>query len=121
MKSGSVLLAAACAIGALGVIAAAGATHGGGGTRLAAAAQILLAHAPAVLGIALAASGDERPTRLLASAGWTMVVGASLFAADMTARHFLAQPLFPMAAPTGGVLLIGAWLLAGFAFLRSRG
>ena len=37
--------------------------------------------------------------------------GAGLFAADITMRVYLSTPLFPMAAPIGGVLMILAWIV----------
>jgi uncharacterized membrane protein YgdD (TMEM256/DUF423 family) len=33
-----------------------------------------------------------------------------LFSGDIAMRAFAAHRLFPMAAPSGGVILIGAWL-----------
>jgi uncharacterized membrane protein YgdD (TMEM256/DUF423 family) len=48
---------------------------------------------------------------LLTLIAW--VVGAALFAGDVSARAFLGHRLFPMAAPSGGMILIAAWL--GFA------
>jgi uncharacterized membrane protein YgdD (TMEM256/DUF423 family) len=40
--------------------------------------------------------------------GW--IVGAALFSGDVTFRAFAGHRLFPMAAPTGGIILIAAWL-----------
>ncbi len=41
-------------------------------------------------------------------AAW--VLGAVLFSGDIAMRAFAAHRLFPMAAPSGGMILIGAWL-----------
>ncbi len=121
MNMRAFLPATAGLLGAAGVVAAAAAAHGGGSdTRLAAAAQILLAHAPAVLALAVARGVGGQPPRILSLAGWAMVVGAVLFSADMAARHFGGNSLFPMAAPLGGLVLIGAWLAAAVAFLVPR-
>jgi uncharacterized membrane protein YgdD (TMEM256/DUF423 family) len=41
-----------------------------------------------------------------------------LFCGDLAARDFLGGTLFPMAAPTGGILLMAGWILTGAAALR---
>jgi uncharacterized membrane protein YgdD (TMEM256/DUF423 family) len=47
------------------------------------------------------------------------VLGAVLFSGDIVLRAFTAHRLFPFAAPSGGFILIAAWLgLAGAALLR---
>jgi uncharacterized membrane protein YgdD (TMEM256/DUF423 family) len=38
------------------------------------------------------------------------VLGSALFAGEIALRAFVGYRLFPMAAPTGGVVLILAWL-----------
>jgi uncharacterized membrane protein YgdD (TMEM256/DUF423 family) len=46
-----------------------------------------------------------------------------LFAADVASRAYLGSRLFPMAAPTGGVILIISWLVlvaAALAALRAN-
>jgi len=43
------------------------------------------------------------------------VVGASLFAGDVALRAFAGHRLFPFAAPTGGMILIAAWLVLAAA------
>ena len=58
---------------------------------------------------------------MLALAGWA--IGATLFSGDVSLRAFSGHRLFPMAAPTGGTLLILAWLclaIAAFAGLLKR-
>jgi len=40
--------------------------------------------------------------------GW--VLGAILFSGDVALRAFVGHRLFPMAAPSGGIILIVAWL-----------
>ena len=42
-------------------------------------------------------------------------LAASLFAGDLTLRQYAGHGLFPMAAPTGGTLLILGWLVLGVA------
>jgi uncharacterized membrane protein YgdD (TMEM256/DUF423 family) len=48
------------------------------------------------------------------------VLGASLFAGDLTLRHYAGNGLFPMAAPTGGTLLIASWLALAVAAVWPR-
>lgn len=98
--------AAAGLIGAAGVGLAAAASHAGGEALLRPASTICLAHAPALLALALA--GDR--IRLAGLVAIGMTIGTLLFAGDLVARHFLGSGLFPMAAPTGGLALIGSWL-----------
>jgi len=104
-------------MGAAGVVLAAASAHLALGTGLDSAANILLFHAAAVLGAtALAEQGIlSRAPALVALAGW--VAGATLFSADIALRTFAAHRLFPMAAPTGGTVLIFAWLAFAFAAL----
>jgi uncharacterized membrane protein YgdD (TMEM256/DUF423 family) len=59
----------------------------------------------------------QRPIGLAAI--WGFVVGASLFATDVTLRAYLGRPLFPYAAPTGGSLLILDWLVLTAAALAA--
>jgi uncharacterized membrane protein YgdD (TMEM256/DUF423 family) len=48
-------------------------------------------------------------------AAWGFVVAAALFATDLTLRQYAGHSLFPMAAPTGGTLLIASWLALAVA------
>jgi uncharacterized membrane protein YgdD (TMEM256/DUF423 family) len=80
---------------------------------------MLLFHAAAVIGgAALIQQGALwRPLALAVLAAW--VLGAVLFSGDIALRAFIAHRLFPFAAPSGGFILIAAWLgLAGAALLR---
>jgi uncharacterized membrane protein YgdD (TMEM256/DUF423 family) len=49
--------------------------------------------------------------RLGIVAAWGFVIAAALFAGDLTLRQYAGHSLFPMAAPTGGTLLIVSWLM----------
>lgn len=71
---------------------------------------MLLFHAAAVMGgAALLQQGALwRPLALVVLAAW--VLGAALFSGDIAMRAFAAHRLFPMAAPSGGFILIAAWL-----------
>jgi len=106
----AILLILAALYGACGVILAAAAAHAAPGAGLDSAAYLLLFHAVAVLGgAALAQQGLLwRPLALLALAAW--LLGAGLFAGDVALRAFAGHRLFPMAAPSGGIILIAGWL-----------
>ena len=110
-----ILVILAGVMGADGVILAAVATHQPDAARLAAASSMLLFHATAVLGtVALAERGViQLGIGLLAASGF--VLAAALFATDLTVRQFADHSLFPMAAPTGGTLLILSWLALAVA------
>ncbi|GJD96045.1 DUF423 domain-containing protein [Methylobacterium iners] len=104
------LAALAALAGLLGVAGSAAAAHTSGGETLRTAAQFLLFHAPAILTLTgFAAAGLTRggPTRVAAAA---LVLGLTLFSGDLAMRVLAETPLFPMAAPTGGIVLIAAWL-----------
>jgi uncharacterized membrane protein YgdD (TMEM256/DUF423 family) len=71
---------------------------------------MLLFHAAALVGGAALHQQSVlwRPLLLAALVGW--IVGAALFSGDVALRAFAGHRLFPMAAPTGGIILIAAWL-----------
>ena len=118
-----VLVLIAGLMGASGVALAAAAAHAKSVMGLDGAGYLLLFHAVAVLsGVALLQQGLMlRPLVLGVLGGW--VLGSALFAGDIALRAFVGHRLFPMAAPTGGVILILAWLTlavaAIWALLRS--
>ncbi|MEH3119432.1 MAG: DUF423 domain-containing protein [Methylorubrum populi] len=112
-----ILAALAALAGGLGVAASAAAAHTSGGETLKTAAQFLLFHAPTVIALTgLAPAGLVRGglARLAAAA---LLVGLALFSGDLALRALTGMPLFPMAAPSGGVVLMAGWLLAAFAML----
>lgn len=115
----TILIALAGLMGAGGVILAAAGAHMAPGTGLDSAAYMLLFHAAAVVGgAALLQQGVVwRPLALLALAAW--VIGAALFSGDIAMRAFAAHRLFPLAAPTGGIILIGAWLALAIAAIAA--
>ena len=105
-----IILLLAGLMGAGGVALAAADAHAAPGAGLAGAAYMLLFHAAALLGgAALHREGVlSRPLLLIVLVAW--IVGAALFSGDVALRAFAGHRLFPMAAPTGGVILIAAWL-----------
>jgi uncharacterized membrane protein YgdD (TMEM256/DUF423 family) len=106
----TILIALAGLMGAGGIALAAAAAHMAPGAGLDSAAYMLLFHAAAVAGGAALVQQNMlwRPVALLALAAW--VLGAVLFSGDIAMRAFTAHRLFPMAAPSGGMILIAAWL-----------
>ena len=105
-----ILIILAGVMGADGVILAATSAHTPDATRLASASMMLLFHATAVLGtVALIERGVVHLQIGLASA-IGFVVATALFAGDLVMRQYAGSGLFPMAAPTGGMLLIASWL-----------
>jgi uncharacterized membrane protein YgdD (TMEM256/DUF423 family) len=110
-------IAVAGVLGAVGVTAAAGATHLGDTRILGALSLIALTQAPAVLALALLA-GRHWSTRI---ATVLIGVGALLFSADLAAIHFWGASALPIAAPVGGTAMILGWLvLIPAAFLGRR-
>jgi uncharacterized membrane protein YgdD (TMEM256/DUF423 family) len=110
-----ILIILAAVMGADGVILAALSAHQGDASRLVPASSMLLFHATAVLAaVALAERGLVHLQLGIASA-FGFVIAAALFAGDLTLRQFAGHGLFPMAAPTGGTLLIVSWLALAVA------
>jgi uncharacterized membrane protein YgdD (TMEM256/DUF423 family) len=105
-----VLAALAGLMGAGGVMLAAASAHLADAARLAAASSMLLFHACAVLGAVALAERGLLQARIGLAAAFGFVVAATLFAGDLTLRQYAGHGLFPMAAPTGGTLLIVSWL-----------
>jgi uncharacterized membrane protein YgdD (TMEM256/DUF423 family) len=76
---------------------------------------MLLFHAAAILGTVALAERGVIHLRIGMMAGWGFFVATALFAGDLTLRHYVGRGLFPMAAPTGGTLLIMSWLALAVA------
>ena len=115
MRVFRILVILAGIMGADGVILAALAAHQGDATRLAPASSMLLFHASAVLAVvALVERGIVTSKGGIVS-GFGFVIAAALFAGDLSMRQFAGHALFPMAAPTGGTLLIISWLVLAVA------
>jgi uncharacterized membrane protein YgdD (TMEM256/DUF423 family) len=110
-----ILVILAGVMGADGIILAAASAHQPDAARLAAASSMLLFHATAVLAIAALAERGVIDVRIGIAAAFGFVVAAALFAGDLTLRQYAGHSLFPMAAPTGGTLLIVSWLLLAVA------
>ena len=106
----TILIVLAGLMGASGVVLAAAGAHAAPNAGLDSAAYMLLFHAAALLGgVALVQQGLLwRPLMLGVLIAW--VVGAALFSGDIALRAFAGHRLFAFAAPTGGIILIVAWL-----------
>jgi uncharacterized membrane protein YgdD (TMEM256/DUF423 family) len=111
-----ILIGLAAIMGADGVILAALSAHqADAAARLGAASSMLLFHATAVLAVAALAERGLLHARIGIAAAFGFVVASALFAGDLTLRQFAGHSLFPMAAPTGGTLLIASWLVLAVA------
>ncbi|WP_027575476.1 DUF423 domain-containing protein [Bradyrhizobium sp. WSM1743] len=120
MPTHRLLLGFAGLMGAAGVALAAASAHGADASRLASASAMLLFHATAILAtVALLARGLlHGGIGLVAAFGF--VIGAGLFAGDLTLRQYAGHSLFPMAAPTGGTVMIASWLAVTLAAVVVR-
>jgi uncharacterized membrane protein YgdD (TMEM256/DUF423 family) len=102
-------------IGAFGVGFSALAAHGGDTRLYGAAALVCLTQAPALLGLSI----GWRLIRTATIASGLIGIGCILFACDVTILARFGHGLFPLAAPTGGTMMILGWLaLAAGAFFR---
>ncbi|MGA2288333.1 DUF423 domain-containing protein [Bradyrhizobium sp.] len=110
-----ILVILAAIMGADGVILAAASAHQADATRLAAASSMLLFHSTAVLAAAALCERGiiHRGIGIAAASGF--VIAAALFAGDLSLRQYAGHSLFPLAAPTGGTLLIVSWLTLAVA------
>lgn len=106
-----ILIALAGLMGAAGIVLLAASAHTAPGVGLDSAGTVLVLHAAALLAGAGALSQAliSRPIGFAALVG--LMIGAALFSGDIALRAFSGHRLFPMAAPTGGTILIASWLL----------
>jgi len=105
-----ILVILAGIMGADGVMLAAASAHQPDAARLASASSMLLFHATAVLAVEALAERGVIHARIGIAAAFGFVIATGLFAGDLTLRQYAGHGLFPMAAPTGGTLLIISWL-----------
>lgn len=110
-----ILVMLAGVMGADGVILAAASAHQPDATRLASASSMLLFHACAVIGTVALIERRVLHLQIGFATAIGFVVAAALFAGDLTIRQYAGHGLFPMAAPTGGTLLIASWLALAVA------
>jgi uncharacterized membrane protein YgdD (TMEM256/DUF423 family) len=84
------------------------------------AGQMLLFHAPVVIGVTAARKGGHLHDALARIALSAIILGAALFAADLARRGFAGEGLFPRAAPIGGWFMLGGWLGLAVAALGGK-
>lgn len=99
--------------GLCGIGLAAAASHMDDQRLLGGAALMCLVHAPALLG--LIAAGSRLRFATLSSG--LFILGVLLFSGDLVKRHFTGSGLFPMSAPSGGVIMMAGWLAVGLGAL----
>jgi uncharacterized membrane protein YgdD (TMEM256/DUF423 family) len=110
-----ILIILAGVMGADGIILAAASAHQADAARLGSASSMLLFHAAAILGVVALIERGIIHGRIGIATAFGFVVAAALFAGDLTMRQYAGHSLFPMAAPTGGTLLIVSWLALAVA------
>ena len=111
------MLLGAGLLGFGGVAAAAAGAHATGDPRLGGSvALICLTHAPVLLALGLQA----RTRLLLGLSALLLFIGAALFSTDIAMRVFGYGRLFPMAAPTGGVVMLAGWTVLALSALLPR-
>lgn len=103
----NIILFLAGLTGLSGVALAAAATHLGDRYLLGNASLTCLSHAPVLIG--LVALWTKVRTAPIAAV--VLFVGILFFSGDLVSRHFTGAALFPMAAPSGGVLMMAGWVL----------
>lgn len=103
-------------LGATGIGLAAAANHLDDPRGFSAAATVCLANAPALIAL----YAGRMSIRLAPLAGLIIAAGAILFTADMLLRHFYGLRVFAMAAPAGGMTMIGGWLIVAISALLPK-
>ena len=121
----TVFIVLAGLMGASGIILAAAGAHGAPGAGLDSAAYMLLFHAAAVLsGSALVQQGLLwRPLMIIVLAAVACLAPSCSPITAMSPLRALLPDIasLPMAAPAGGIILIGAWIgLAAAAIALTR-
>jgi uncharacterized membrane protein YgdD (TMEM256/DUF423 family) len=105
--------------GALAVALGAFAAHGAGPQvkqLLTTGAHYQLVHAVVALVCAVWPGRD----RLVVIAGWLAAAGGLIFALALSAVALMSLSAMGAVAPIGGLLMIAAWLLIGYAALRTQ-
>lgn len=111
---------AAGVFGATGIILSAVAAHLEPSAALQNASLILLVHAPALIAGLVAVRVRVLPRFGGMLGVLALAIGVILFSGDLSLRIFVGMPLFPLAAPIGGMALILGWAIIALSgiFLR---
>ncbi|KFC70829.1 Hypothetical protein precursor [Bosea sp. LC85] len=120
MNAAKIHLTLAALMGLAGVTLLAAAAHGPGTSGLQTAGQMLLTHAPVILGATAARKAGLLADLLARVALSVIILGVALFAADLTRRGFYEERLFAGAAPAGGFLMLAGWLALTVSALFAR-
>ncbi|TFV39976.1 DUF423 domain-containing protein [Bradyrhizobium frederickii] len=120
MAAHRLLIGLAGLMGAAGVALAAASAHGADASRLATASAMLLFHATAILAVIAVLARGLLHGGIGLVAAFGLAGGAALFAGDLTLRQYAGHALFPMAAPTGGTVMIAGWLAVTLAAVMAR-
>ncbi|QOZ79836.1 DUF423 domain-containing protein [Bradyrhizobium sp. CCBAU 53351] len=120
MAAHRLLIGLAGLMGAAGVALAAASAHGADASRLATASAMLLFHATAILATTALLAHGLLHGGIGLTAAFGFVIGAALFAGDLSLRQYAGHALFPMAAPTGGTVMILGWLAVTLAAVVAR-
>ena len=102
-------------MGAGGIALSAYAAHADNSPNLVTAAQFLLIHAAAVAALSL-----TPPRAMVLVAASLLALGALLFCGALCLRVFATRSLFYMAAPLGGMVMIGGWLVVTLCTFTRR-
>jgi len=102
--------------GAAGLITAPAAAHVNADPLLNTAATVLQIHAAAAIGV-IAHAGQQRDGTGFRIAASLLILGACLFGGDLIFHVWSGSRLFPMAAPTGGSLMIIGWFIVAVTAL----
>ncbi len=120
MSASRIHLLFSALMGATGVTLWAMAAHRAGGESLVIAAQFLLIHAVAVMGLTACRKQALLHGRIASVAAAMLILGTLLFSGDIAMRVLAGGRLFPMAAPIGGSLLILGWIVVGISAVWRR-
>ena len=97
-------------LGAGGVAVGAAGAHLGGGDLSRTSSGFLIMHAAALVAAAGFAPSAGRGSALLAAAMGLIAAGAALFGGELAMAALFDWRPVPLAAPVGGLCLIGGWL-----------
>lgn len=109
-----ILAACGALFGAAGLAALSAGAHVDSGGNYTTAGWMLMVHAGPVVFLGTVAPFTTVWRRLVLL---FMIAGTVIFAGDVSYRTYAGESLFPMAAPTGGTLLILAWIALALVLL----
>ena len=119
MSADRVLAVLGCLFGAAGIAQLALAAHGKW-PEIIYSATMTLAHAPALIGVAVAIRLRVLRSVIARPAAFLLAAAVALFSADVTLHAMTETHFLPMAAPIGGTTSIIAWLLLAASAVVAR-